>query len=230
MNGHGIGRTTIARLTLCRITLAVVAAVAITLALAGCGSKQSADFTGYWQGSGAAKDLVIHIDHSGDAYAISGSSGSPLPATLKDGELASANGVVYSLSADGKTLTLRFQGPSGQIVMTRPTASTAALAAQVASQAQELAVREGLAALQQGIENWWVEHENRYPAVAVVQETNKAFAALVTRWPTNPFTKAPMSPGSQPGDYTYTTDGKTFTLTGHLPAGKEIASSPSPAP
>jgi hypothetical protein len=229
MNADGIGRTTIARLTLCRLTLAAIA-VAIALALAGCGSKQNADFTGYWQGSGTAKGLVIRIDNSGNAYTISGSSGSPLPATLKNGELVAANGVAYGLSADGTTLTVHFQGPSGQIVMTRPTASTAALAAQVASEGRELAVREGLAALQQGIENWWVEHENRYPAVAVVQETNKAFAALVTPWPTNPFTKAPMSPGSQPGDYTYTTEGKTYTLTGYLPAGKQIPSSPSPAP
>ena len=39
-------------------------------------------------------------------------------------------------------------------------------------------------------------------------------------WPTNPYTGQPMKIGNEPGDVSYTTNGKTFTLVDHLSGGK----------
>jgi hypothetical protein len=132
--------------------------------------------------------------------------------------------VVLSLSSDGKTLTAE-SGLQGSFTMTRATGSDDELAQKLARQAnrgKDSAVKEGIHALQVGVQSWAVDHNDRYPPVAAVCQSNARFASYVDRWPDNPFTDAPMALGSQPGDFTYTTDGKTFTLTGHLFGGEEF--------
>jgi hypothetical protein len=38
-------------------------------------------------------------------------------------------------------------------------------------------------------------------------------AHRIVSWPWNPFTGAEMQAGGEPGDFAYTTDGRSFTLT-----------------
>jgi hypothetical protein len=50
--------------------------------------------------------------------------------------------------------------------------------------------------------------------------TQDVLGSLVNPWPTNPWTQAPMAPGSQPGDIVYTPGaGVSYTLGVHLSDG-----------
>jgi hypothetical protein len=47
-----------------------------------------------------------------------------------------------------------------------------------------------------------------------------------TNWPTNPYTKAPMVSGTGPGDYSYTTTGKSYQLVGYGADGQAVITVP----
>jgi hypothetical protein len=76
--------------------------------------------------------------------------------------------------------------------------------------------------LQIGVQSWAVDHNAVYPPVPIVQQSNKQFVAYMDSWPVNPFTKAPMAPGMQPGDYTYRSRGDSYSLSGHLFDGSDF--------
>jgi hypothetical protein len=216
----------------------VLATTLLSLALAACGSKPSRSYTGYWQSSGgSANGLVINISKQGDAYTVSGIGELPMSATMENGKLTAqvpfmemqSAMATMSLSADGKTLTLALvalgQGFSRPIAMTRPTVSDATLAAQLQKQrdkANDAAVKEGVHSLQIGVQTWAVDHSDKYPSADMVVRSNKGFAGYLDKWPASPYSGAPMKPGDQPGDYTYTSDGTTYKLSGHLGDGSDF--------
>jgi hypothetical protein len=229
----------------CRRILVLVLVMTLgSLALAACGSKQNHSYAGYWQSTGGSvPGMVIHILKSGDAYTVSGSGIGELPmsATMKNGKLtaqaptmgpmmgAQSATMTMTLSADGKTLSVSItalgQPLSGPIAMTRPTVSDAALAAQILNQknkARDAAVKEGVHALQIGIQTWAPDHSDRYPAADVVVRSNKGFAGYLDHWPVSPYSGAAMKPGDQPGDYTYTRIGTSYKLSGHLGDGSDF--------
>jgi len=225
------------------LALALVATLA-SLAVAACGSKPSRSYAGYWQSTGgSANGLVINISKSGDTYSVDGLGTPPMHTTMQNGKLTVRPSLqlikwgepfatmTLTLSTDGKTLTASMTAPyrplmgSGPIVMTRPAVSDATLAAQVLKQddkAKDAAVREGVHWLQVGIQTWATDHNDRYPSPDVVVKSDKGFATYIDNWPRNPYTGAPMKPGDQPGDYTYTSDGTTYKLSGHLGDGSDF--------
>jgi hypothetical protein len=218
-----------------------------SLALAACGSKQPHSYTGYWQSTGGSTNgLVINISKNGDTYSVDGLGKPPMQTTMENGRLTVRPSfqviklgepfatMTLTLSADGKTLTASMTAPwqplmgNGPIVMTRPAVSDATLAAQAlkqddkADKAKDAAVREGLHSLQIGIMTWAVDHNDRYPSAGVVVRSNKNFAGYLFRWPVSPYSGSPMKPGAQPGDYTYTSDGTKYKLSGHLGDGSDF--------
>lgn len=230
----------------CRKLLALVLSVALalavtlgSLALSACGDKQASSYAGYWQGtSGGAEGAVLRIDKNGDTYEVSGFGDTPLPVKMENGKLTGQAQIMgpqpttlsFALSDDGTTLTVDALDASGQslggaVTLTRAGGDKAALAARLEQQknkAKDTAVKEGVHSLQVGIMTWAVDHNDTYPSVDMVVGTDKGFAKYLDSWPVNPFTGVPMKPGTQPGDYTYATDGKTFTLAGHLGDGSDF--------
>jgi len=218
-----------------------------SLALAACGSKQNHSYTGYWQStSGSVKGMVINISKNGDTYSVDGLGKPPMQTTMENGRLTVRPSfqviklgepfatMTLTLSADGKTLTASMTAPyrplmgNGPIVMKRPAVSDATLAAQVlkqddkADKAKDAAVREGLHSLQMGVLRWAIVHSDRYPAADVVVRSNKGFAGYLDHyWPVSPYSGAPMKPGDQPGDYTYTSRGTGYKLSGYLGDGSD---------
>jgi predicted amidohydrolase YtcJ len=77
-------------------------------------------------------------------------------------------------------------------------------------------LKEGIHSLQVGIQSWAVDNGDKYPPVADV--TQAGLAIYVDVWPDNPWTGAPMAPGTGRGDYTYhrLAGGKGFRLAGHI--------------
>ena len=88
--------------------------------------------------------------------------------------------------------------------------------------AREAGVKEGMHAIQVGIQTWAVDHRDEYPAAA----DNDTLASYVRYWPTNPYTNTPMTEGRDPGEYTYvvSSDRTSFALIGYGEDGKVVMS------
>ncbi|MEE4276140.1 MAG: hypothetical protein V2J16_09795 [Thermoleophilia bacterium] len=84
-------------------------------------------------------------------------------------------------------------------------------------------VRAAITRLQVGVLSWAADHGGLFPPVNAVTAAGEV-GAYVDPWPTNPFTGAPMQPGSAAGDYTYEQldAGQTYRLTGYLSDGVTV--------
>ncbi len=222
-----------------RILALVLATTLGSLAIAACGSKPTRSYTGYWQSTGGnVPTMVINISKNGDAYTVAGIGESPMLAKMENGKLTAqapymgvpSATMTLTPSADGKTLTLSIVTLGqpvlgGGVAMTRPTVSDATLAAELQKQknrARDAAVKEGIHSLQIGVQTWATDQRDRFPAADVVVRSNKGFAGYLDHWPVSPYSGAPMKPGDQPGDYTYTSNGTTYKLAGHLSDGSDF--------
>ncbi len=89
----------------------------------------------------------------------------------------------------------------------------------------EMAVNEGIRTIQVGIQNYAVDHNDTFPPVATVTSTALVGSdgrPYVDGWPANPYTLAPMTAGTGPGDYRYARTASGFVLTGFGPDGRVI--------
>jgi competence protein ComGC len=86
--------------------------------------------------------------------------------------------------------------------------------------AKDSSAKEGAHMIQIGIQSWAVDHNDEFPSVEDVS-ANGAIAHYVDRWPTNPWTDAPMQPGPSEGDFEYAVapDGSDYALIVHLSGG-----------
>lgn len=83
--------------------------------------------------------------------------------------------------------------------------------------AKDAAVKEGVHAIQIGVQTWATENDDQYPAAAEVG-VGGAIGPLVHEWPHDPWSNgAPMANNATMGNYTYTlgAGGTTYTLDGH---------------
>jgi hypothetical protein len=84
--------------------------------------------------------------------------------------------------------------------------------------AKDAAAKVNILAVKSGIQAYIAANDQLPPAV-----TQDVLGGLVSPWPTNPWTQAPMGPGEANGDYTYTPgSGLTYTLTVHLSDGSSV--------
>ena len=81
-------------------------------------------------------------------------------------------------------------------------------------------VIDAIVKLQVGVITWATNNNNLYPASAEVSQSG-GVAQFVDPWPLNPLTGQPMTPGTQPGNYTYEqlNGGQGYKLTGYLSKG-----------
>ena len=101
----------------------------------------------------------------------------------------------------------------------------AAMVSDQDSKAKESGVKEGMHSIQIGIQSWAVDHGDLYPEAAEVDQFG-AVGGYVDLWPTNPYSGLPMAQGTGPGEYTYTSDGKLFQLTGYGEDGQAVMTIP----
>jgi hypothetical protein len=99
---------------------------------------------------------------------------------------------------------------------TTPTASPSPSGSPTADQQ----VIANIAKLQTGIVAWAAENDNLYPSPQDVIQGG-GLSQYVDPWPTNPYTSAPMTPGTSPGSYVYEqlSGGQAYKLTGYLGSG-----------
>ena len=93
--------------------------------------------------------------------------------------------------------------------------------------AREVAVKANIYNLQTAIQSYAAENNGAYPPTAT-QTTlvNASGQSYIDSWPNNPYTNAPMAPGTGPGDYSYTTNGTSFQLIGYGKDGKVVVTAP----
>ena len=78
--------------------------------------------------------------------------------------------------------------------------------------AKDQAAKSSLVAIRTAIQSYAAVNGQLPPAA-----DQATLGGFVAPWPTNPWTKGPMKPGSGVGDYVYTPGaGTSFTLTVHL--------------
>jgi len=88
--------------------------------------------------------------------------------------------------------------------------------------AKDAAVKEGVHAIQIGIQTAAVDADDVYPAAAAIAPN--VVGASLDQWPDNPWSGDPMKQGTTKGDYTYTPlpaggPFTAYTLAGHLKTG-----------
>ncbi len=103
---------------------------------------------------------------------------------------------------------------------TTPTASPSPTGSPTADQQ----VVANIAKLQVGIVAWAAENDNLYPSPQDVIQ-GAGLSQYVDPWPANPYTGAPMAPGTSPGSYVYEqlSGGQAYRLTGYLGNGLTYA-------
>jgi hypothetical protein len=81
-------------------------------------------------------------------------------------------------------------------------------------------VIDAIIKIQVGVITWATNNNNLYPSSAEVSQSG-GVAQYVNPWPLNPVTNQPMTPGTQPGNYTYEqlNGGQGYKLTGYLSEG-----------
>ena len=81
-------------------------------------------------------------------------------------------------------------------------------------------VRDGIHAIQIGIQKYAADNNDVYPAAFMVWQGG-AVGRYVDKWPVNPWTGLPMSSGITKGNYTYTQLAYStgYSLTGDLSRG-----------
>jgi len=104
------------------------------------------------------------------------------------------------------------------------------------NKAKDAGVKEGIHALQIGIQSWAVDNNDNYPVIATVSVGVLGDPAngYVDKWPNNPFESVatPMAQANSLGNYTYTVtpvtgigtaaQPATYTLVGHLSNAKSF--------
>jgi len=88
------------------------------------------------------------------------------------------------------------------------------------AKAKDASVKEGVHAIQIGVQSYAVDNNDSYPPVGTVTKTG--MASYLDQWPSNPFAataNTPMANTSAKGDFNYTTTTSDFTLSGNLNAG-----------
>ncbi len=82
-------------------------------------------------------------------------------------------------------------------------------------QAKDVAAKAGLLSIQMGVQSYMATS-----GAAPSDASQATLGSLVSPWPNNPFTKAPMAPGTGAGDYSYAAVGTTgYKLTVKLSDG-----------
>ncbi|NLE23326.1 MAG: DUF3597 domain-containing protein [Actinobacteria bacterium] len=101
-----------------------------------------------------------------------------------------------------------------------PTGTPTASPSPTGSPSADQQVVANIAKLQAGIVAWAAENDNLYPSPQDVIQGG-GLSQYVDPWPTNPFTGAPMTPGTSPGSYVYEqlSGGQAYKLTGYLGNG-----------
>ena len=87
--------------------------------------------------------------------------------------------------------------------------------------AQEMAVKEGVHSIEIGVQSYAIDnaYEN-YPKASLVNASD--LADYVDNWPTNPYTGQPMTQGTGPGDFSYSTTGASFEIDGFGKGGEVV--------
>jgi hypothetical protein len=97
--------------------------------------------------------------------------------------------------------------------------------------ARESAVRDGVGAIEAGVQSWAADHGGRYPAagrVALGSPGRATVSRYVDGWPSNPFLGGPMRQGTGSGEFTYMRGpgGTSFTITGYGESGQVLVTVP----
>lgn len=208
------------------------------------GDKPAVDFAGYWRAVGdddpsVKVPYIIKIERVGGGYEVidyAGQGEEPLTGKLAESALdvdLTIGHERFTIGEDPDRFTLDVfpaTGPEEPIfsheferLTDGEQAWKAGLAAWKASSvaATDEAVKDAVGWLQKGLSEWAKYNDGTYPPASAVRPDGE-LRGYMAGWPKNHFTYEPMRPSNAKGDYTYTSDGTSYTLVGHLSDGQEF--------
>jgi hypothetical protein len=219
----------------------VIALLTVTLGCArgpGQSSQPSATsgpFVGFWTGEAdGAGTLLFAIERAGSTYRV-GANGLPVRAVpLLGGRLLiqRAGQAFGGLQALPQGIELAWRGGRVVVVLTQGSKAlpdsdlrriSAAAYRRKANQWADYNTGLVTLGLATAAQRWQKGHGGRPPTVSEMNY-GSPLARLIPGqiWPVNPYTWALVQQGTEAGDFTYTTNGSTFKVTGHLSGGKSI--------
>jgi hypothetical protein len=177
-------------------------------------------------------DLVVSFADAGPLVEGGG------PATLRLAHSADDDHLVATLESAGGTAVQRLArvsslgpGPAetspapapAATPAPTPTATPTTTGSPTPTASPDDEVRAAITRLQVGVLSWAAEHGGIFPPANEVTAAGEV-GALVDPWPDDPFSGAPMQPGSTPGDYMYEQldAGQGYRLTGYLSDGATV--------
>ena len=92
------------------------------------------------------------------------------------------------------------------------------------------AVKKAIHDLQDGLDSYYYDNDDTYPYELAQSTMSDPYggSGYVDPWPTNPYTGAPMTEGTDPGDYSYTnSDDGSYELVGYGSNGEALITVPS---
>ena len=223
-----------------------VRSVALALGLRGSGAGTSASRSGARSSEGRPRGAADHSVHTRDRAAQPQTKpgaqrhadGEQTRPTSRSAPSMSGAAVTSAADEDGRSYRpahrrLRWILLITAIVILVGILTAAATVPTIRSrrdQAKESAVKEGIHSIQIGAQSYAVDHNDTYPDPSLVNEPGMRGDEYqyVDLWPTNPYTGAPMTQGTGPGDFTYTVafDGLSFTLVGNGKDGEAVMTAP----
>jgi hypothetical protein len=208
--------------------------VLVTAVGVACGGSADDSYVGYWRIAPSAfiDYKLLEVRPSGDAYRVRFDTYAPHEAKIVNGLLrlqeSYHKGSMYAPELDlqlrdGNDTILASASPSpAPYKVTRLTEQQyrAKLNAMADDQLKML-----LFGLSQLAKEWSAKH-GAPPAAGDMNpdsDFGRYVAQRIVSWPWNPFTGADMHAGSEPGDFSYTTDGRSFTLTATSSDGSSVS-------
>jgi len=197
-------------------------------------AADGAPYTGYWSipPDGLVHYRLLAISPSGDGYQVRFDTLATHRAEIIDGKLRLqerySEGSMYApqldlVVQDGTATVLQSASPSPYpITLTRLTEQEYQAQFDAMADEQLALTVMGLTGM---VEGWAEQHDGRPPEVAEMRadsDFGRFVAEWIVEWPRNPFTAKPMQIGTEPGDLSYSTDGRSFTLTAVASDGSTV--------
>lgn len=209
-------------------------------------SSPPSPFVGFWTGSALGEKLLVEIDRVGTAYSA-GLDGLPLRAVLVvhgrllirrvdtpsglpspvPGSLPSISGLKpwhgVELAWERSRVVAVFTQGGKTLASADLRRMTEAEYRRKANEVADQDMRFVALSLYTAAQRWQKSHGGCAPSVAQMN-VGSPVEELVPghQWPMSPYDWTPVHQGTGLGDFTYTTDGTTFKVVGHLSGGKDI--------
>ena len=161
--------------------------------------------------SSGTYDVFVHDRVTHATRRVSVAVGDGDPNSWSDGPSISADGRYVAFESEASDLVAGDTNAKIDVFV-RDLTADATERVSVPAATLTVAIGDGVHRIQNAIQTYAAENNDTYPPVPQVCRAG-LYPQYTDEWPANPYTGADMTQGTSAGDFQYTTDGTSFTLT-----------------